>query len=427
MTVKKLVLAMFAVGVVSGSAIAADQRSGLNMLRDHLTMGQPQAMYSKSGESWFAQHVTVNGQLNVDLGVSDKTRYDRNNFLLGPTGFFITPATVTAFGTAITAAAGNRSSSNINLYNSNISVDVQPINWVDGHIEFTGQDVNNIASTVFIDEAYVLLGDLNQSSFYLTAGRRYQPFGYYGDPHRLTPTLTQLLSEMNRTSIEVGFAQPCGFHLSGYIFRGRDQFPASTAGTLATVTDYRNNIANGGLDAGYAWGDGSGMRGFNVGLGWLYNMADVLAISRAYNIATLTGTFGAGRWHSSAGGLAANLGGHYANFDGHVSYVSALRRFSALDTGIGNVQPSALDSEIGYGFRYMGHEHRIAVGYQQTWSANTLYGVPERRWEADWTLGLWQNTKLQFQYTNDRDYSVVRGGTGQTANAGQVRLSVGFL
>jgi hypothetical protein len=378
-------------------------------------------MYSKSGENWFAQHVTVNGQLNVDLGFSDKTRLNPFSAVSGPTGFFV--------GT--TLANVNKGSSDISLYNSNVSVDVQPINWVSGHIEVTGQENyrNNVGVLrtmsvpfVALDEAYAMLGDLTQSPFYMTAGLRYMPFGYYNDPHVLTPSLTQLLTQVQDTSIQVGYAQPCGFHASGYVFRGLLQAPVG--GLVAT--DRRANINNGGLDVGYAWGDGQGMRGFDAGVSWLYNMSDVLAVQSRYNAAAAVAPFG---WTSATGGIAARLGGYYMNFDGSVDYVSALRRFNVADT-VSNIQPSAVAAQVGYGFRYMGHEHRIGLGYQQSFStlnAVASLGLAQRRYQADWTVGLAPSTKLQFQYTHDRDFSVAAGGTGLNANTGQVRLSVGFL
>jgi hypothetical protein len=427
MRVKKLVLAMFAIGVVGGTAMAADQRGDIHMLRERLMQGQPQMMYSKSGDNWFAQHVTVNGQLNVDLGVSDKTRFNPisgvllpGNSAFGPTGLFL--------GTGL-----NRGSSDITLYNSNVSVDVQPINWVTGHIELSGQESNNvfvgtvgIAGTrvpfISLDEAYAMLGDLAVSPFYMTAGWRYMPFGYYNDPHVLTPSLTQYLTQVQNTSIQVGYAQPCGFHAAGYVFRGLLQNPQISA--LGVVVDNRANINNGGIDLGYVWGDGQGMKGFDAGIGWLYNMSDVLAVQSRYNATLVTG------WTTSVGGLAARLGGYYNQFDASVDYVTALRRFNAADI-TGNIQPSAIAGQVGFGFRYMGHEHHLSVGYQQSFSASNAVagtlGIPERRWEADWTVGLATSTKLQFQYTNDRDYGATRGGTGTVANTGQVRLSVGFL
>lgn len=403
MKVKPIIATMFVLGLVGGSALAAQQRGDIAGLRDDY---YNQGSTSSSG-NWLMDHVKVGAQLNVDASLSDKTRatFVNGNILtprLGPSGYFIA------------AAYGNKGSSDITLNNSNVSLDFKPADWVRGHIELTGGDYSN--SSFSIDEAYATLGKLQDNGFFLSAGREYAPYGYYGDPHPLTPSLMQSLSQVNATMVDVGFAQPCGFYGSGYLFRGVLKAPSMTG---ATVTNNNANVNNGGLDVGYNWNNNQ--MGFSLGAGWLYNISDVAAI-----LPDLT------RYSKNVGGLALHAEGFTGPFDANITYVGALSRYNTTDGIIplvyqgSGAAPKAVGGQVGYGFNTMGHENRVALGYQQSYQASAI-GLPQSRIEADWTVGLFTRTNLQFQYTYDKDYSVANGGTGTNANTGKVRLSVDVL
>ncbi len=434
MKVKTVVASMFVLGLLGGTAIGAQQRGDIAGLRARLNEGSHQ-VYTKGGSNWFTQHVTVNGQIRVDAGISDETRADPITGRLGVSGIWLNPA-------IFVGNPGNRSSSDLNLRNSNISVDIQPASWVNGHIEIVAQSSRSVnqavltlanrISFVSLDEAYATLGELSQSPFFFSAGRMYVPFGNYKDPHPLTYSLPQELSEINAVAANLGYVQPCGFWGSVYAFRG-DLLRAPTLNGAGFVTNNHANINNGGVDVGYDWGDGSGQTGFMLGGSWVFNMLDARAI---YPRVTINNA-AAFQYNTSAGGVALHADGYWNNFDADVTWVTAVRRFSVIDATFNGVgaKPSSLGVHVGYGFMAMGHENRVSAGYEQT-SQSLAFFLPKRRWIADWTMGLAKNTNLQFEYTHDRDYSAgsnttvlgaVIPGSGRNANTGKVRLSVGFL
>lgn len=419
MKVKPIIASMFVLGLVSGSAIAAQQRDDIAGLRARASQGAMQT--STAGGNWLTNNVSVNGQVRVDAGFSDRTRMNPVNGRLGLDGLFGGSAAAVALG-GPSAVQGGQSSSDLNINNANVRFELHPGNWVNGVVELTGGSgfaasaatLNQRA--IAIDEAFATIGDLTQSPFFFSAGRQYIPFGYYDDPHDLIISTTQLFSQSNQVMASLGYAQECGFRGQIYTFRGLNQ--------TVSATRTHSYINNGGIDLGWDWGDGSGNTGINAGIGWLLNISDTPVVN---TIQVLTNA----GYNQRNGGIAAHLAGYVDQFDGKITYFTATQRYASaavnpLPAALANARPAAWTVDLGYGFMAMGHENRFGVGYQQTSGAGAM-GVPQRRWLADWKVNVFKSTDVEVQYTNDKDYNAASGGSATTANTGKVRLSVGFL
>ena len=75
-------------------------------------------------------------------------------------------------------------------------------------------------------------------------------------------------------------------------------------------------------------------------------------------------------------------------------------------------EPSAFNTEVGYGFTIAGKDAAVAVAYQETGEAVAL-GLPEKRFAAAISVDVMENTALSFEWAHDDDYSTSDGGTGE--------------
>lgn len=389
MKLKTIFASMVVLGLVGSTAFAAQQRGDIAMLKDHAATAQK----SNTG-NWLSDHVKVGAQLNVDAGFSNRTRSNSS----GLSGSFANDD------------AGKKSSSDIYLHNTNVSVDIMPNNWVDGHVEFTGNDSDN---NVSLNEAYVTVGDLSKSPFFMSAGKEHLPFGYY-EVNPLTPTLTQELSQFQGTIVNLGYAQAKGFYGSGYLTRGSTE--------TADASNNHKNINNGGLDVGYKWCDKASQSGFTVGASWLDNLQSADGDAWTND--------------SKVGALALHLDGHMQQFDASADLVSQTNKID--DQGSSRFFAFGLGG--GYSFNMVGHESRVGLGYQGSRHlgggvnvSHVDYAMPKHRFLADWTVGVMKNTNVELQYTYDKDYatdgdaSQADNGTGMSASTIKARLSVDLL
>lgn len=400
MKVKTIFASMVVLGLVSGTAIAAQPRNDIAGLVDRAATAQQ----SKTG-NWLSDHVKVGAQLNVDAGFSNRTRGDDS----GLSGAFDS-----------TNDSGKKSSSDIYVKNSNISLDFMPSNWVDAHVELTATGADSSATTVSAVEAFTTVGDLSKSPFFMSAGKEFLPFGQY-DAYALTPSITQSLAEMSGTVINVGYAQAKGFRLSGYMMRGSEE--------AADGNDNNHKTVNtGGLDVGYNWCDKASQTGFNLGASWINNMLS------AHNVADWTDA-------NKIGGFSFHAGGHMKQFDASADLVM---EGSKQDNQTAD-RFYAYGLDAGYSFNMAGHESRVGLGYQGSRHLGitnnpavhtnflTAGATPKHRFLADWTVGVMKNTNVELQYTYDKDYASdgdatqASDGTGMSASTIKARLSVDLL
>jgi hypothetical protein len=52
--------------------------------------------------------------------------------------------------------------------------------------------------------------------------------------------------------------------------------------------------------------------------------------------------------------------------------------------------------------------------------------LPKESWLIGWSIGLFDNTSLSFEYRNDSDYGEREGGTGDSGNSFVAQLAVEF-
>ena len=150
---------------------------------------------------------------------------------------------------------GQASRSGIDLTSVNIDgMILGPSPWTLGFFELSyqpgppaGSSYTVSNSSVYVNKAFITIGDLTKSPFYGTAGQYYVPFGVYSSV-MVSDNLPRLITRTKARAITLGFDIPgnTGWMGSAYIFRGDSYTGASS------------RVNNGGLNLNHRFGTEGG-------------------------------------------------------------------------------------------------------------------------------------------------------------------------
>jgi len=324
---------------------------------------------------------------------------------------------------------GGPNTSNIDLTNVGIDAYILgPSTWTTGLISLrydnsVGANQGSLSmngrtqnSRVFVDKAFVILGDFSKSPFYGTIGQMYVPFGQYSSTMISSP-LTKLIFRTQARTALIGFQQqnPNSVYGSAFAFRGDTHVGAAS------------RINNGGFNLGYRFNEGkfSG----NIGGGYLANIADSQGMQNnglgAVYVPPLNPIFGgfggvAGTGnekivHRVAAWNARALLSFGHTFDLITEYITAASGFSRADLMMDTrgAKPSALNTELAYTFQCFPKPTSISIGYGMSKNALAL-GMPAQRWSTALNTSLWRNTLQSIEFRRDLNYpkSATSSGSG---------------
>ncbi len=265
--------------------------------------------------------------------------------------------------------------------------------WVTGMISFLyEQDVTPLE----IDEAMITIGQ--QAPVYLTIGQMYVPFANL-ESHMVSDPLTLALGEIRGQAFLLG-AKAGGFYSRFYAFNDRDQ------------KDAENLINHHGINLGFT--KEAEIYSFDIGMSYIND------ISHAYGLGFVN--------EDHVGGLAAYFILNAGSVNFIAEYVTTLNEFNPAYlefNGVG-AEPKAWNAELGYTLPIAGKETTFAVGYQGLEEAGMGLELPERRYLATASVGIFDNTKLSLEYAFSQDYDVADGGTGKNAHSAILQLAVAF-
>lgn len=432
MKLKFLVTSMILIGAAGAASAQQDDANMQNQLDAmKAQMAQMQAtMNSNNGgaklpaDNWF-NRISVSGLINVDGNIANKS-----------------PVT---FG----ANNNTQTVSSVAIPNANIFIDANVSDWTKAHVGLIyGQDMNDynlLRAGAFtssqrdsdnglnVDEAYVTIGNFAKTPFYFKAGQQYLPFGSYNPYESLTPSLTQVLSQVNDVAGTVGFVAPKGFNGSVFALSGINKASGTTPGT----TDNSNTVRNFGANLGFA----NTVRDvqYNLGVQYLRNMADVTGVR--YSL----GYTNNDEYTAPVSALAANAGVKYKALDASAKYVGAMNSFNQNDVAYTNdggvtesgARPAAWGVDTGYSFPILNHDSRFGLGYQGSYQSANLdltsyndgedYGhMAQKRYLANYTFNVSKYTDIGLEVRHDIAYGTSQGGAGSSANTATARVSVKF-
>ena len=354
----------------------------------------------------------------------------------------------------------NGRASDLLLNNANLFFDARVNNWVTANASLIyssltaipgSQGFYGIANSLFvyhpvpsgnvvtrsIDTAYATIGNFQASPLYFRVGKEYVPFGQY-DPYAFVQSEnpTQLFTEINAPTAQLGFIIPNGLYGSVYTFAGNPKL--SDGGST-------RRIQNGGVDLGY------GFKLFNsrvnIDAGWLANIADSNFLSSYYTNSLIEFTATPGLPNQKAPAYDVNADVQFGPFDANGHYVATTRNLlSPIVLGappsfpepFSLGRPKLWGVEAGFTLPVMAHQSRIAIGYQSTTHLPGL--LPKRRIYADYMVNIAKWFDLGVAVFQDKDYDLGAGptfiigeqtfmlnfGTGKKSTVGQLRASIKF-
>ena len=293
---------------------------------------------------------------------------------------------------------------------------VHATSWLSGYVavDYSKPIGPNAVSSVFLNRAFVTLGDLSIMPFYASAGKEYVPFGRYSS-NMIDAPYTLVLGRTLVNTLVLGYQQTGAnaLHAEAFIYQGITGY----------ASDQKKGHTEYGGDVGYAYKLGS-VSG-ELGGGYLSNLADSGGFHNAFfknNVTFIPRQIPAGNMYTSIA---------YGQFNLLAEYVTALRSFNSGDILYNgkNAKPSAFNTELSYNITSFNRPSSVALGYTSTSQAVTL-GLPQRSYRAVYNINVLKNSNLAFQVSHDINYDVA-SATGTNVDTSQLgkkanSLSVAF-
>jgi len=276
---------------------------------------------------------------------------------------------------------------NINLSGAELDTFIQASPWIHGFmaLNYDPNDLNN-GSKLFLNRAFILIGNLNRFPVYTEIGQIYVPFGRYSSLFVTAPT-TQGLGRTRARSLVLGFQQTGSnrFHAEVYGFQG-----------LTNEINKSNTTNEGGVNAGYTFkiGKTSGYIGGSL----ISNIADSQGFQATSFLNNETQVHGVPAYD-----VYGSITLHPVTFI--AEYVQAMRSFALSDVAYNNhgAKPSAYNLEADVSFHTGTKESAIGLTYQGSNQALAL-GLPAHRYGVVYSVVIWKDTQFRLEYRHDINY-----------------------
>lgn len=282
------------------------------------------------------------------------------------------------------------------------------INYDDSSLSTPATRTSN--SNLFVNKAFLTLGNLNQLPVYLTAGQFQVPFGQYSS-FMVSSPLTVSVGRTKARALLLGYhpKEDKGLYGSLFTFKG----DSSTTSNSGKVNQWGANVAYDYV--------GQGLK-FTLGTSYINNMADAVGMQsnglttgfKGFGESLATETLkdrvpGADVQGKLAMGPVVLLG----------EYLTATRAFNAADMTYNNqgAKPRAMNFEAAYLFKIADKPSSFALGYGQTNEALAL-ALPKQRYSAVWSYSHWKNTIASLEYRHDIAY-----GAGDVASGKNIAMN----
>ncbi|MCD6039563.1 MAG: hypothetical protein K0S27_963 [Gammaproteobacteria bacterium] len=339
---------------------------------------------------------------------------------------------------------GSNNQSDINLTTAALDAYVLgPSTWTSGLLELnydnnigtqTGSFSSNNRtqnSRVFVNKAFVVIGDFLQSPWYASFGQMFVPFGTYASTLVSDP-LTKTLGRIQARAIVLGYKQQSenNLYASAYIFKGASHASATS------------RINNGGINVGY----GFKMQQVNadIGGGVVANIADSQGMQftgnqplfagfggpTVDNVVTTTGntasvvTVNTGNEklvHRVPAYDARALLGFGDNIQVIGEYILASTNFNPTDMTFNShgARPQVLNIEGIYNIPWFAKHTSVTIAYGMSKNALAI-GLPAQRYSFVINQSWWRDTLQSLEFRRDVNYSgsSTSSGSGIAGPAG---------
>ncbi len=244
------------------------------------------------------------------------------------------------------------------------------------------------------------------SSWFVTAGRQYVPFGSY-QTKLLSDPLTLELGETSETALLAGITGEA-LHAAVYVFNGDNKESGD------------DRIDNFGASVGVTQRDGDRVLAAN--LGYINDIGDSDALQDAINA-----NLGNNDVAEHVAGWTADAMFRSGPLVVIGEYTWAGDSFAVAELAFdgGGARPQAFNLEAGYDFNLGGRDATAAIAYQGTGEAVALE-LPKTRILAAVSVAIVDDTTVTLEIARDRDYGVSDGGSGEHATTATAQLAVEF-
>lgn len=311
------------------------------------------------------------------------------------------------------SALNNEGNSNIYLASADVTTVARVNEWITTmlRLECDNYDfpaeagARTIGPAVGIKRAYVVIGNLNKSPFYVSFGQMYIPFGEYSS-WMVSGPLTESLAEMDERPLVIGFKKG-GIYAAVYGFSGEVKEKGRAA------------INQVGANLGYKFSRSDW--DFDVGVGYIRNIADSIGMkSTEYSY----GDSGQGfsgfksrptiRKEVPAVNLYATV--YYHKFT-IVAEGIAASSFDCADATFNGhaAAPKAFDLEGAYEFDVGGKPSYISVGVSGT-QESLIFNLPQRSYFIVVSTSLFEDTVQSIEFRRDINYGKSDTATSQYGN-----------
>ena len=304
-----------------------------------------------------------------------------------------------------------------------LGIEASATEWVSGSILFLYEDAGD--DNLLVDEAYVTIGNADETPWYVSAGRLYVPFGNFSS-NMISDPATLTLAETREDVVQLGFDTEVGFYGSAYLFNG----DAEKAKSNYAAVD-NNTIDNYGLNLGYVMENDD--LSLDLGIGYINNIATSDTLQDAVDGNTLCA--GNACIKDYVAGMSLYAVASFGQFNLIGEYVSAMDEFEANEiSGISadELKPAAWNIEAAYHFALAGKDATVALGYQKT---RDLYldaettDLFEKAWLASLSVAIYENTTLAAEWRHAEAYNEVEAAVGadyEDEDLLQLKLSYEF-
>jgi len=302
--------------------------------------------------------------------------------------------------------------SDLDLTSANLDAYVLgPSEWTSALIELGYDNSNGINSgtfnsnsrsqnsRVYVNKAFIVIGNFLRSPFYSSLGQMYVPFGTYATTMITNPMTTTLARTKDRALV-LGYAEQAANALYASLFAFRGDSHASAT----------SHINNGGINIGYKFKQDKW--GGNIGGGVLANLADSSGMQYTGNspyFGGFGGANGSGQEKIVHRVPAYDVRGQFSfkdNIDLIGEYITASTAFNPNDMSVNThgAKPQALHTEAVYTFQNLIHPVSAAVAYDMSKDALAI-GLPAKRYSFMVNTSFWRDTLQTVELRHDINYS----------------------